>query len=66
VTRGRVEASGGALLVQGEVELNPDGNYRLEAQIQQKGDVPPQVSRFLSTFTEYKNGSYLFEWLDAL
>ena len=41
VTRGKLEASEGALLVQGDVELQPAGNYRLKAQLQQKGDVPP-------------------------
>ena len=66
VTRGKLKASGGALLVDADVELNPDGVYRLDAQIQQKGDVPEAVTQFLSTFAEYKNGSYRLEWSDSL
>jgi hypothetical protein len=66
VTRGKLKTSGGALLVDADVELKPDGVYRLDAQIQQKGDVPDAVAQFLSTFAEYKNGSYRLEWSDSL
>ena len=66
VTRGKLKTSGGALLVEADVELKPDGVYRLDAQIQQKGDVPDAVAQFLSTFAEYKNGTYLLEWSDSL
>ena len=66
VTRGKLTASGGALLVQADVELKSDGAYRFDANIQQKGDVPQAVSKFLSTFAEYKDGNYRFEWADKL
>jgi general secretion pathway protein N len=66
VTRGKLKASGGALLVDADVELKPDGAYRLDAQIQQKGDVPDAVVQFLSTFAEYRSGSYRLDWSDSL
>ena len=66
VTRGKLNASGGALLVQADVELKSDGAYRFDANIQQKGDVPQAVSKFLSTFADYKDGNYRFEWADKL
>jgi general secretion pathway protein N len=66
VTRGKLQASGGALLVQADVELKPDGGYRFDANIQQKGDVPQVVLKFLSTFAEYKDGNYRLEWVDKL
>lgn len=66
VTRGKLNASGGGLLVQGDLELQPAGDYRLDAQIQQQGDVAPEVARFLSTFATYKDGTYLLEWSDTI
>ena len=66
VTRGTLETTGGALLVQADVELKPDGAYRFDANIQQNGDVPQAVSKFLSTFAEYKDGNYRLEWADKL
>ena len=54
------------LLVDADVELKPDGAYRLDAQIQQKGDVPDAVAQFLSTFAEYRSGSYRLDWSDSL
>ncbi|MEN8802806.1 MAG: type II secretion system protein N [Thiogranum sp.] len=66
VTRGRLETTGGALLVQADVELKADGAYRFDADIQQKSDVPQAVLKFLSTFAEYKDGSYRLEWADKL
>ena len=66
VTLGKLETKGGALLVQAEVELKPDGAYRFDADIQQKGDVPQAVSKFLSTFADYKDGNYRLEWADKL
>ena len=61
-----IPEKGGALLVQAEVELKPDGAYRFDADIQQKGDLPPAVEKFLSAFAEYKDGSYRLEWADKL
>lgn len=66
VSRGSLKASGGSLLVDAQVELKPDGVYRLDAQIQQNGDVADAVTQFLSTFAEYNNGSYRLEWSDSL
>ncbi len=66
MTRGTLEASGGTLLVQAEVAMEADGAYRLDADIQQKGDVPQAVEKFLSTFADYKNGTYRLEWSDTL
>jgi len=66
VTRGTLQATGGALLVQADVELKPDGAYRFDADIQQKGDVPQAVVKFLSAFAEYKDGNYRLEWADKL
>ncbi len=66
VTRGTLEATGGALLVQADVEMQADGAYRLDANIQQKGEVHQAVGKFLSTFAEYKNGNYRLEWSDTL
>jgi hypothetical protein len=65
-TRGRLETKGGALVVQGDVELRPDGGYRFDADIQEKGNVPQAVSKFLSTFADYRDGSYRLEWADKL
>jgi hypothetical protein len=64
VTRGQLKTTGGALLVQADVELKDDGAYRLDADIRQKGNVPQAVSKFLSTFAEYKDGNYRLEWAD--
>jgi general secretion pathway protein N len=64
-TVGDLEASGGQLLVQGKVELNADGQYKLDSELRAQGDVPPQVAEFLSTFTEYRNGVYRLEWSDT-
>ena len=66
VTRGTLKASGGTLLVDADLELKSDGVYRLDARIQQKGDVADAVTQFLSTFAEYNNGSYRLEWSDSL
>ncbi|MCO6414289.1 MAG: type II secretion system protein N [Thiogranum sp.] len=66
ITRGKLDASGGGLLVQGNLELQPAGNYRLDAQIQQQGDVAPEVAQFLATFATYKDGTYLLEWSDTI
>ncbi len=66
VTRGKLETTAGALLVQADVELKPDGAYRFDADIQQKGELPQAVSKFLSTFAEYKDGNYRLEWADKL
>jgi general secretion pathway protein N len=66
VTRGKLEATDGTLLVQGDVELNASGAYSLNADLQQKGNVPQAVAKFLSTFAEYNNGSYRLEWSDTL
>jgi general secretion pathway protein N len=66
VTRGKLETVGGALLLQADVEMNSSGAYRLDANLQQKGDVPQEVTKFLSTFAEYKNGTYRLEWSDSL
>ena len=66
VTRGKLKTSGGALLVDADVELQPTGVYRLDAQIRQKGEVPEAVAQFLSTFADYNNGSYRLEWSDSL
>ena len=66
VTRGKLETEGGPLLLQADVEMNSSGAYRLDANLQQKGDVPQAVIKFLSTFAEYKNGTYRLEWSDSL
>ncbi len=65
-TRGNLQVSGGALLLQGDVELKADGAYRLDAKIRQNGQVPQAVSKFLSTFAEYRDGEYRLEWSDTL
>ncbi len=66
VTRGKLETTGGALLLQADVEMSSSGAYRLDANLQQKGDVPQAVTKFLSTFAEYKDGTYRLEWSDTL
>jgi hypothetical protein len=66
VSRGKLQVSGGALLVEADVELDPDGVYRLDAQIQQKDSVPDPVRQFLSTFADYANGRYRLEWSASL
>ena len=66
VTRGTLQAMEGALLVQADVELKPDGAYRFDADIQQTGDVPQAAVKFLSAFAEYKDGNYRLEWADKL
>lgn len=65
-TRGKLETVDGALLLQADVEMNSSGAYRLDANLQQKGDVPQEVMNFLSTFAEYKNGTYRLDWSDSL
>ncbi|MGD2073921.1 MAG: type II secretion system protein N [Gammaproteobacteria bacterium] len=66
ITAGKLTSSGGALLVDGEVQLQPDGAYRLDARIRQEGDVPDAVGQFLTTFAEYNDGLYRLEWADSL
>lgn len=66
ITRGKVETQGGPLLVEADVELQPGGAYRFDARLQQKGDVPPAVGDFLSSFAEYSNGTYRLEWSDSI
>lgn len=63
---GKLTTSGSALLVAADVQLNPDGAYRMDAEIRQDGEVPSAVANFLSTFAEYRNGSYHFEWSNSL
>ena len=41
-SRGKLETSGGVLQVQANVEMTADGKYKLDALLQQKGDVPAQ------------------------
>jgi general secretion pathway protein N len=65
-TSGKLSSSGGALLVDGDVRLEPDGAYRLDARIRQEGDVPDAVGRFLTTFADYDDGVYRLEWSDRL
>ncbi|MFQ5643205.1 MAG: type II secretion system protein N [Thiogranum sp.] len=66
VTRGTLKNEGGALLLQADVEMNSSGAYRLNARLQQKGDVPQAVTGFLTTFAEYKDGTYILEWSDSI
>lgn len=66
ITRGKVETQGGPLQVEADVELQPGGAYRLDARLQQTGDVPPAVGNFLSSFAEYSNGTYRLEWSDSI
>ncbi|HFD80154.1 MAG TPA: type II secretion system protein N [Gammaproteobacteria bacterium] len=66
VTKGKLDASGGALVAQADVELKPDGAYRIDANIRQKGEIPPAVGKFLSSFAEYRDGVYRLEWSDTL
>lgn len=66
VTTGQLTASGGALTVQGEILLQPDGSYRLDANLKKQGAVPDAVDKFLSTFTEFRDDSYRLEWSDKL
>jgi general secretion pathway protein N len=66
VTRGKLSSSGGALRVDADVELAPDGVYRMDARIQQTGEVPEAVVQFLSTLAEFRDGTYLLEWEDRL
>ena len=66
ITRGKLVTEGGTLLVEADVELNPGGAYRLDARLQQKGDMPPAVGDFLSSFAEYRNGTYRLEWSDSI
>lgn len=63
---GKLTTSDSALLIAGDVELGPDGAYRLDAEIRQDGEVPSAVANFLTTFTEYRNGTYHFEWSSTL
>ena len=66
ITRGKLETQGGTLLVEADVELQASGAYRLDARLQQKGDMPPAVGQFLSSFAEYSNGTYRLEWSDSI
>jgi len=66
VTRGTLKNEGGALLLQADVEMESSGAYRFDANLQQKGDVPQPVMKFLATFAEYQNGTYRLEWSDSL
>jgi len=66
LTQGKLQTSGGALLVQADVELKADGAYRFDADIQKKADLPQAVEKFLSTFADYKDGNYRLEWADKL
>lgn len=66
VTEGKLVTSGGVLLVQADVTLESSGAYRLDAAIRPNGTVPQAVTKFLTTFAEYENGSYRLEWSDTL
>ncbi len=66
ITQGDLVAVGGVLQVKADVALETTGAYRLNAVITQNGNVPPAVTKFLSTFTEYENGGYRLEWSDNL
>lgn len=69
LTQGKLVARGGALQVDADVELETSGAYRLNATIrlaQGNGTVPQAVTKFLSTFAEYDDGSYRLEWSDTL
>ena len=66
VTAGNLVANGGALEVQANVTLEAGGAYRMDATIRENGEVPQAVTKFLSTFAEYENGSYRLEWSDNL
>lgn len=66
VTRGQLIANGGALTMQGDVTLQPDGRYEMAGDIKKTGSVPQAVEKFLSTFAEFGNGSYRLEWSDQI
>jgi len=66
LTEGKLVTSGGVLLVEAEVTLESSGTYRLDAMIRPNGTVPQAVTKFLTTFAEYENGSYRLEWSDSL
>lgn len=66
VTVGQLVASGGALGVQGNVSMQPDGRYQLLGDVKKTGAVPQAVDKFLATFAEFSNGSYRLEWSDQL
>lgn len=66
LTTGKLETSGGMLLMQADVALEPSGTYRLDALIRLNGTVPQAVIKFLTTFAENENGSYRLEWSDTL
>lgn len=66
VTVGDLVANGGVLQVQAEVALEAGGAYRLDATIRENGEAPQAVTKFLTTFAEYENGSYRLEWSDNL
>ncbi len=63
---GQLQTSGGDLVANGVAVVEPSGAYRFDADVQQKGNVPQAVSTFLSTFAEFKNGTYKLEWADSL
>jgi hypothetical protein len=63
---GKLTTSGSTLLLEADMQLSPDGAYRLDAAIRQDGDLPAAVANFLSTFAEYRNGTYYFEWSNSL
>lgn len=66
ITTGQLVANGGALTLQGAVTLQPDGQYQLTGDVKKAGAVPQAVDNFLSTFAEFKNGSYRLEWSDQI
>ncbi len=65
-TRGELNASGGALSFEGEVDLSPDGRYSLQGEVRKQAAVPAAVDDFLATFAEARDGGYRVEWSDQI
>lgn len=57
-THARLQADGGQLAVDGELSLDPAGDYALNTTLRALGPLPDAVARLLQTLAEYRDGAY--------
>lgn len=66
LSRGRVSAQEGALLVDGTVEIGSAGDYSLVADLTPTARTSRDIRTGLDTIAELRGGRYHLEWKDSL
>ncbi len=66
LTRGKVTAQGGVLRVDGNLELDPSGEYRLDAAMTPTGQISDDIRAGLDAVAEFHDGRYRLDWKDSL